>query len=114
MDAWSQILPATMRLWLVLERRQETRAAITGPVGSGTSCANWTTGGLTAYGRRCHLLTGLTAGDTIQFRWRFTSDGGAEFAGFYLDDIAATNILLPNFCNPAPTATPTATATATA
>jgi hypothetical protein len=63
------------------------------------------TGSLTAYGRRCHLVTGLTPGDTIQFRWRFTSDPGSEFAGFYLDDIAVSNIRLPNACTtriPAP------------
>lgn len=71
---------------------------INGPVGSGTTCANWVTGALTAYGRRCHLLTGLVSGDTIKFRWRFTSDPAAEFIGFYLDDIAVTNILLPNTC----------------
>ncbi len=72
---------------------------VNGPVGTGTSCTNWTTGALTAYGRRCHLLTGLTTGDTVKFRWRFTSDPAAEFAGFYLDDIAVTNILLPNTCD---------------
>ncbi|CAN5793487.1 hypothetical protein BH20VER1_BH20VER1_00140 [soil metagenome] len=72
---------------------------ITGPIASGTSCANWTTGALTAYGRRCHTLVGLTPGDTIKFRWRFISDPAAEFAGFYLDDIAITNILLPNSCD---------------
>ncbi len=75
-----------------------TTPVITGPVGSGTSCADWTTGALTAYARRCHVLTGLTAGDTIKFRWRFISDPASEFAGFYLDDIAVTNIRLPNSC----------------
>jgi hypothetical protein len=45
-------------------------------------------------------MTGLTAGDTVQFRWRFTSDPGAEFGGFYLDDIAITNVRLPNACTP--------------
>ncbi|MEP6809767.1 MAG: dockerin type I domain-containing protein [Chthoniobacterales bacterium] len=75
-----------------------TTQVITGPVGSGTSCTNWVTGALTAYGRRCHFLTGLTAGDTIKFRWRMISDSSAEFAGFYLDDIAVTNVLLPNPC----------------
>src|SRR5699024_506372 len=64
-------------------------------------CTNWTTGALTNYARRCHLVTGLVAGDTIQFRWRFTSDPASEFAGFYLDDIAVTNVLLPNSCTTA-------------
>jgi uncharacterized repeat protein (TIGR01451 family) len=75
-----------------------TKSVITGPVGTGTSCTNWTTGAVTGYARRCHLVTGLVAGDTIQFRWRFTSDPASEFAGFYLDDIAVTNVLLPNSC----------------
>ncbi len=74
----------------------------TGPTGSGTSCTNWVTGALTAYGHRCHRVAGLTVGDTIQFRWRFTSDSAANFAGFYLDDIAVTGILFPNICVPAP------------
>ena len=43
-------------------------------------------------------------GDTIQFRWRFTSDGGAEYAGFYLDDVAVTNLRLPNACGGQPAA----------
>ncbi|MEP6956798.1 MAG: dockerin type I domain-containing protein, partial [Chthoniobacterales bacterium] len=76
-----------------------TTQVITGPIASGTSCATWATGALTNYGRRCHFLTGLTPGDTIKFRWRFISDPSAEFAGFYLDDIAVTNILLPNACS---------------
>jgi hypothetical protein len=44
----------------------------------------------------------LTPGDTIQFRWRFTSDPGADFKGFYLDDIGITNIRLPNSCTAVP------------
>ena len=76
-------------------------------------------GALTNYARRCHRLTGLTAGDTIKFRWVFTSDPATEFKGFYLDDIAVTNISLPNSCvqgpqptpSPQPTPTPTPTPT---
>ncbi|HEV7473108.1 MAG TPA: hypothetical protein VGN90_03600, partial [Pyrinomonadaceae bacterium] len=76
-----------------------SKSVITGPIGSGTSCANWVTSAtVSAYGRRCHLLTGLTPGDTIKFRWRMVSDPSAEFAGFYLDDIGVTNILLPESC----------------
>jgi hypothetical protein len=75
-----------------------TTQVITGPVGSGAECTTWTTGPLTPYGRRCHFLTGLTPGDTIKFRWRFISDPATEFAGFYLDDIAVTNIRVPNEC----------------
>jgi hypothetical protein len=92
-----------------------TKLVITGPstlpVGD---CTTYMTAELTAYGRRCHLLTGLTPGDTIQFRWRFASDPGAEFKGFYLDDIAVTNIRLPNSCTPGGLPTPTASPTATA
>ena len=36
----------------------------------------------------------MTPGDTIRFRWRFSSDPGAEYAGFYLDDLAVTNVRL--------------------
>jgi hypothetical protein len=76
-----------------------TKNAYTGPLASGTSCTNWATAAtVPAYAHRCHPITGLTAGDTIQFRWRFTSDPGAEFGGFYLDDIAISNVLLPNAC----------------
>ena len=85
-----------------------TKSLITGPPTIDDPSCAIPTGDLTAYGRRCHLLTGLTAGDTIQFRWRFTSDPGAEFKGFYLDDIAVTNIRLPNVCTtvlPAPVLT---------
>ena len=79
------------------------KAVITGPAApGGVDCNTWTTDALTNYGRRCHLLAGLTPGDTIQFRWRFTSDPGAEFKGFYLDDIGVTNIRLPNACTPTP------------
>ena len=86
------------------------KAVITGPAAvGGVDCTTWTTDALTAYGRRCHLLTGLAVGDTIQFRWRFTSDPGAEFKGFYLDDIAVTNIRLPNSCVPGGALTPTPT-----
>jgi hypothetical protein len=90
-----------------------TQPVITGPnnVPAG-NCTTYMTGALTDYARRCHRLTGLTAGDTIQFRWRFTSDPATAFKGFYLDDIAVTNIRLPNSCVPGAAPTPTATATA--
>ncbi|HKQ96902.1 MAG TPA: hypothetical protein VJV75_03390, partial [Candidatus Polarisedimenticolia bacterium] len=70
-----------------------------GPLATGTSCANWATSTTpTTYGHRCHAITGLSPSDTIKFRWRFTSDPGAEYSGFWLDDIAVTNVLLPNAC----------------
>ncbi|HKQ62098.1 MAG TPA: hypothetical protein VJS92_12480 [Candidatus Polarisedimenticolaceae bacterium] len=77
-----------------------TKNAYNGPLAGGTSCNTYATGALTAYAHRCHPITGLDSGDSIQFRWRFSSDPGAEFAGFYLDDIAVTNVLLPNACTP--------------
>jgi len=76
-----------------------TKPVITGPsllpVGD---CTTYMTAELTAYGRRCHRLTGLAVGDTIQFRWRFTSDPATTFKGFYLDDIGVSNIRLPSAC----------------
>ena len=76
-----------------------TKNAWNGGLASGTTCNDFaTSSSVTAYNRRCHPITGLTAGDTIQFRWRFSSDPGAEYAGFYLDDIAVTNVILPNTC----------------
>jgi hypothetical protein len=89
-----------------------TKPVITGPASAGVDCTTYMTGGLTNYARRCHRLNGLTPGDKIQFRWKFTSDPGAAFRGFYLDDIAVTNIGVPNSCAPGAAPTPTATATA--
>jgi hypothetical protein len=96
-----------------------TKPVITGPsLLPAGDCTTYMTGELTAYARRCHRLTGLAPGDTIQFRWKFTSDPATAFKGFYLDDIAVTNVKLPNTCatavaSPTPTATATATASAT-
>ena len=93
-----------------------TKPVITGPRippdPAPLDCAASTTGELTAYGRRCHLLTGLAVGDTIQFRWRFASDPGLEFKGFYLDDIAVTNIRLRNACTTGTAAAPMLTGAA--
>lgn len=72
-----------------------------GPLGSGTTCNDYATVTTpTAYAHRCHPITGLNPGDAVKFRWRFSSDPGAEYAGFYLDDVAVTNVLLPNACTP--------------
>ena len=38
------------------------------------------------------------AGQTVQIRWRFTSDGGAEEEGFYLDDVQVSNASTPLSC----------------
>ncbi len=58
-----------------------TKLVITGPPTAPDPGCAIPTGALTAYGRRCHLLTGLAVGDTIQFRWRFTSDPGCRIRG---------------------------------
>ena len=91
-----------------------SKAVITGPsLLPAGDCTTYMTAGMTEYARRCHRITGLTVGDTIQFRWRFTSDPGAEFKGFYLDDIAVTNIRLPNACATALPGVPVLTGAAT-
>ena len=63
-------------------------------------CSSATSESVTPYAHRCHPIIGLTPGDSIRFRWRFTSDADSDFAGFYLDDIAVTNINVPNACVP--------------
>jgi hypothetical protein len=77
-----------------------TKSAFNGPLGGGSNCNDWGTGALTAYAHRCHHITGLMPGDELRLRWRFSSDPGAEFAGFYLDDVAVTGVRLPNACVP--------------
>jgi hypothetical protein len=78
-----------------------TKNAFNGPFASGTTCNDFATSAtVTAYTHRCHPIAGLNPNDSIQFRWRFSSDPGAEFAGFYLDDIEVTNVRLPNACTP--------------
>ena len=79
----------------------DTKIALNGPVVGGSGCTDWVTSATaTAYAHRCHPLTGLSPGDNVQFRWRFSSDPGSEFAGFYLDDVAVTNVRTPNACVP--------------
>ena len=78
-----------------------TQNAINGPLGGGVDCNTWfTSTATTGYAQRCHPLSLLNPGDTIQFRWRTTSDPAAEFNGFYLDDLAISNVRLPNACVP--------------
>jgi PKD repeat protein len=38
------------------------------------------------------------AGRTVRIRWRFTTDPGVQFDGFFLDDISVTNVKLPGAC----------------
>jgi hypothetical protein len=53
-------------------------------------------------------------GKTVRVRWRFSSDPGAEFDGFYLDAISVTNVRVPGSCTPAPNNPPTAAITSPA
>jgi hypothetical protein len=76
------------------------KLAITGPLSTGTTCTDWVTGPVTAYAHRCHPISGLAIGDSVRFRWRFTSDPGLHLAGLYLDDVAITQTRLPNVCTP--------------
>jgi hypothetical protein len=79
----------------------DTKLGFTGPLASGTSCDDWVTSPtVTPYAHRCHQITGLAPDDTIQLRWRFSSVFGMRYAGFYLDDVAVTNIRLPGVCAP--------------
>jgi hypothetical protein len=79
----------------------DTKNVFTGPLGGGSTCADFATSAtVTPYAHRCHHITGLTPDDTIRFRWRSSSDSFLEYAGFYLDDVAVTNIRLPNACTP--------------
>lgn len=65
-----------------------TQGCFGGPPGNGA---------LTPWARYTHDLTAY-AGTVIRLRWRFSSDAGAEFEGFYLDDIAVTFAGVPDEC----------------
>ena len=79
----------------------DTKSVFSGPLAGGSSCDDFGTSGIvTPYAHRCHQITGLSPDDTIRFRWQSSSDASSEYAGFYLDDIAVTNIRLPNACAP--------------
>jgi hypothetical protein len=56
--------------------------------------------GLTAWTQYQTNLSAFAGQPNVRIRWRFTSDGGLEFRGFYLDDIQITNVHLPNPCIP--------------
>jgi hypothetical protein len=78
-----------------------TKPVFSGPLAAGDSCANFATSAVVSpYAHRCHQITGLSPGDTIQFYWRSSSDEVSSYAGFYLDDVAVTNVRVPNVCAP--------------
>ena len=78
----------------------DTKTVLSGPLDSGVTCTSFVTSATTPYAHRCHPITGVSPNDTIRFRWRFASDSASEYAGFYLDDIAVTNVQVPNACAP--------------
>lgn len=69
-----------------------TQEAFTGPVNNGA---------LTDWERYEHQLSPEYDGRTVNLRWRFASDPGAEYEGFYLDSLSVTNVRLPGACAPA-------------
>jgi hypothetical protein len=69
-----------------------TQGAFSGPAGNP---------GLTPWTQYQTDLSAF-AGQSVMIRWRFTSDGGVEFEGFFLDDVQITNVDLPGSCTPTP------------
>jgi len=76
-----------------------TEAAFTGPPQNDA---------LTAWTLYQTTLSPVYDGRTVRVRWRFTSDPGAEFEGFYLDTISVSNVRLPGLCTPVPASAPAA------
>jgi hypothetical protein len=71
------------------------------PAGQGAFSGPPGNGGLTPWTQYQTDLSAF-AGQSVMIRWRFTSDGGVEFQGFYLDDVQVTNVNLPGTCIPSP------------
>ena len=65
-----------------------TQGAFTGPT-SNSNLTEWT---------QYKSSLAAHAGKTVKIRWRFTSDPGLEYEGFYLDDIAVSNVKVPGPC----------------
>jgi hypothetical protein len=80
----------------------QSEHVITGPFPNDDTCSirSFASPAPNPYAHRCHPITGLTPDDSIRFRWGSTADPYYEFAGFYLDDVAVTNVRLPNACVP--------------
>ncbi len=68
-----------------------TQGAFTGPADNS---------GLTSWTRYQTNLSPKYDGKTVLIRWRFSSDPGTEFEGFFLDTIAITNVFVPSPCTP--------------
>ena len=69
----------------------KTQGAFTGPTNNDA---------LTPWTQYSSNLSPAYDGKTVRIRWRFTSDPGAEFEGFYLDTISVTNVRLAGLCTP--------------
>ncbi len=76
-----------------------TQGAFTGPTNNDA---------LTPWVQYRSPLSPAYDGKTVRIRWRFTSDPGAEYEGFYLDTISVTSVRLPGACTPAPASAPEA------
>jgi hypothetical protein len=76
-----------------------TQGAFTGPSANDA---------LTPWASFQTILSPAYDGRTVRIRWRFTSDPGAEFEGFYVDTISVTNVHLPGACTPVPGSAPPA------
>jgi hypothetical protein len=68
-----------------------TQEAFSGPPGNG---------GLTLWTQYQSTLFPRYTGKTVLIRFTLSSDSGAEFDGFFLDDIQVTDVLLPQPCQP--------------
>ncbi len=66
-----------------------TQGCFNGPSGN-TSLSGWA--------QYTHDLSSY-AGSTVMIRWNFSSDPGAEYQGFYLDDIQITYASINNDCS---------------
>ena len=66
----------------------KTAGAFTGPSGN-ANLTEWT---------QYRSSLSAHAGKTVRIRWRFTSDPGLEYEGFYLDDVAISNVKVPGPC----------------
>lgn len=70
-----------------------TQGAFSGPSGNAA---------LTAWTAYTVNLSPAYDNQTVRIRWRFSTDEGAEYQGFYLDTLAVTNVFLPGACTPPP------------
>lgn len=70
-----------------------TQGAFTGPS---------TNAALTGWAQYQTAIPATYDNANVQVRWRFTSDGGAEYQGFYLDTISVSNVHLAGPCTTTP------------